>query len=113
MLSASQQPISQRTPNNNLRVKDKSCQTYQLIQVPPANGQAALVLIHAPTEVLHIHLAWRTAVLRVVHSRAGAVGLLGFGGCGRRAAEHAADGMTDGGADGDATIDDDSHVSVL
>lgn len=80
----------------------------QLIQIPPADGQRALVLVHAPPEVANVGGAGAGAVVllrRVVvgrHAR-----LLGVGGRrrlgGAAAAEEAADGVADGGADGDTT----------
>lgn len=82
----------------------------QLIQVPPTNGQIALVLIHTPLEALHFVSARRRAglllllcglavrdlsVLRLLRRR----GFLDGRGCAAAAAEEAADGVADGGAD--------------
>lgn len=77
----------------------------ELVQVPSADGQAALVLVHALAEVIDVS---RTRARRLLHLcrglvLLGEVGVLGrgFGGRGRAAAEPAADGVADGGADCD------------
>lgn len=104
----------------SLRVSDQSfCKkkeqkmkgkTYQLLQIPPADGHVAAVLVHALGELLGRALA-------VVPPRAAAVACLGrglgLGGLGRlagsAAAEDAADAVADDvpdrGADGDTAVE--------
>lgn len=76
----------------------------ELIQIPPADAQAPLVLIHAPAEAAHVLragaalrlLARRVDLVRVLELRAGGGGL---GGRAAAAREPAADGVADRGAD--------------
>ena len=82
--------------------------SLQLIQVPSANRQATLVLVHAGAELLDVS----RARARRLHLCGALVllcefGVLGrsLGGCGgRAAAEEAADGVADGGSDCDTTV---------
>jgi hypothetical protein len=92
---------------NNLVLARTRLACLQLIQVPSTDVQTALVVIHAFPEVLNIALARAAAVLALL----GVVCLVlvcevgGLGGFGRRGglgggpAEHAAQGVADGGAD--------------
>jgi len=68
----------------------------QLIQVPAADGQVTLVLVHAAAEAGHLLAAHgRRLVLRRLHR----FRLLLLGRC-RRPAEPSADGVADAGSDG-------------
>lgn len=84
--------------------------TYQLVQVPTADADVALVLIHALAEVADVVRAGGVLVLllvgtalpqTVVHGLGvGGSLLLGLsGGTGTTAAEKTANGVADGGAD--------------
>jgi hypothetical protein len=76
----------------------------QLVQVPPADGQVALVLRHAVVEALDVASAGAGRLLALLHLLVllREVGVLGRGLGGRGAAtEEAADGVADGGADCD------------
>jgi hypothetical protein len=76
----------------------------QLVQVPPADGQVALVLCHAVVEALDVASAGAGRLLALLHLLVllREVGVLGrsLGGCGATA-EEAAKGVADGGADCD------------
>jgi hypothetical protein len=78
----------------------------ELIQIPPTNRQVALVLIHTTLEVHHLRLAHLGRLIALVH-RVLAVRLLSDGLVDRclrsaAAAEEAAEGVADAGADRDA-----------
>ncbi len=84
---------------------DRGGVTYQLIQIPPADGHVAALLVHALGELLRCALAvvapaLLLSCLAVVLGRDAVVGRGG----GRAAAEEAADGVADGGADGNTAI---------
>lgn len=85
----------------------------QLIQIPPADGQAALVLIHALAEVVDVRLAGAALVgslaLLVLLREVGVLGR-GLGGRGGAAAEEAADGVADGGAYCDTAAEMLAHI---
>lgn len=76
----------------------------ELVKVPTADGQVALVLVHAAPEVADVLCANTGSLVLRVH---GGLAVLGLGkrlvgrrsGCAGSAAEPAADGVTDGGAD--------------
>lgn len=80
-------------------------QTYQLVEIPPANGHVTLLLIHAPAEVVDIVCAGRlfpggvgciALPQAVVHGLAlGRRGLLGLGGSAGAAAKETTDSVTD------------------
>lgn len=88
-------------------------ETYKLVQVPSANAEVALVLVHALAEVANVRLAGRVAIGAVggvalpqsgVHGLGlGGSCLLGLGGGTGTAAEETTDGVADGGADCDTT----------
>ena len=96
----------------------------QLLHVPATDTHVALILIHAPREVLHIGhagLVLRSAIrprssliLGAVETVIHGLGvgilsllLLGLGlGGGGTAAEEAADGVPDGGSYGDAAVEE-------
>lgn len=99
--------------------------TYQLIKIPTANSQIALVLIHARAEVANISGASTvldggvcSAALPQtgIHGlgRSGGSSLLGFDGSagGAATSEEAADGVSDGGTDGDTTKTD-KKISIV
>ena len=79
----------------------------QLVQVPAADGQVAVVLRHAGVEVLDVTSAHTGGLgcLRLLVLLC-EVGVLGRGLGGRRAAaaEEAADGVADGGSDSDTAV---------
>ena len=81
--------------------------SLKLVQIPPTDRQAALVLIHTPPEVSDIRLADLRRLVVRVHN--GALLSLSHGLVGRRcccrgtATEEAADGVADGGAYCDTT----------
>lgn len=78
----------------------------ELVKVPAADGQVALVLVHAAPEVADILCANAGSLVLGVH---GGLAVLGLGerlvgrrsGCAGSAAEPTADGVTDGGTDSD------------
>ena len=79
----------------------------QLVEIPPADGQVAAVLIHTLAEAVDILCAHARRLL--VHLRSVCVGgvvVLGSGLCGRGASatEETADCMPDRGADCDTTV---------
>jgi len=89
----------------NLVLASSLLASLELVKVPTADSQRALVLVHAPSEVANIGLAspWALVVLSL---RVGVVvshlRLLLLGWCGRAAAaEESTDGVADGGADCD------------
>lgn len=90
----------------HLVLASRSLASLQLIQIPAADGQVALVLVHAGAEVADVLRADRRRLVLRVH-RHGAVvrlshGLVGRrGGRARAAAEPAAHGVADRGADCD------------
>ena len=84
--------------------------SLELIKVPAANVQVTLVLVHALTETLDL-LATHSRLLVggvVVLRLADGTGL-GFGGLGRAATEHAANGVADGGAYSNTTT---TYISI-
>lgn len=89
----------------------------QLVQVPAADVEVALVLGHAVIEGLDVtsaragRLALRHGRLLVLLSEVGALGR-GLGGCGRAAAEETANGVADGRADCDTAGGSSARVPV-
>jgi hypothetical protein len=84
--------------------------TYQLVKVPTADTDVALVLVHASAEAAGIVGASGVLVLRLVGAALpqtlvhglGGSSLLGLsGGAGATAREEATDGVADGGTDSD------------
>jgi len=84
----------------------------ELVKVPAANGQVALVLVHAAPEVADILCANAGSLVLGVHGGLAVLGLgerlVGRRSCAGPAAEPAADGVADGGTDSDTTR---CHVS--
>lgn len=78
----------------------------ELVKVPAADGQVALVLVHAAPEVADVLCAHAGSLVLGVHH---GLAVLGLGkrlvgrrsGCAGAAAEPATDGVTDGGTDSD------------
>ena len=93
-----------------LVVRSSLLASLELVQVPAADRQATLVLIHALAEVVDVGRANAAALLRrvvllVLLGEVGALGRLLGGGSGRAAAaEKTADGVADGGADGNTAV---------
>lgn len=94
-----------------LVLRSRRLTRLQLIQIPPANRQAALVLIHALAKIAHVRvtdlgrlvgLVERVLAVLGLRDRLGGFG--GRGGGGGAAAEEAADGVADGGAYCDAAV---------
>ena len=87
--------------------------SLQLIQIPATDRQIALILIHTALEVHHLALADFGGLVSLIH-RVLAVLLLSDGlvdgcfGLGAAATEPAADCVADGGADCDATVEEES-----
>ena len=80
--------------------------SLELIEVPSANGQRALVLVHALPEVADIGLAGAGCLVAGVLVSVGIGGGLGccLGGCGGTTTEEASDGVADGRADCYTTV---------
>jgi hypothetical protein len=99
------------TPSPHLVLTSGLLTSLQLIQIPPANRQIALVLVHALAEIADVLGADLGRVVVGVHGvlavgglRDGLAGLGGGSGRGGPAAEEAADGVADGGADCDTAV---------
>ena len=77
----------------------------ELVKVPAADGQVALVLVHAAPEVADVLCAHAGSLVLGVHGGLAVLGLgerlIGRRSCAGSAAEPAADGVADGGTDSD------------
>ena len=107
-------PVSRHNhPASDLILTSRRLTSLQLIQIPTTDRQIALVLIHTALEVHHLALADLGGLISLIHPVL-AVLLLSDGlidrcfGLVAAAAEPAADCVADGGADCDATVEEES-----